>query len=65
MNLFQPFRQSPDAADFDRDEKMFNDASEYVDAIVERGTILREVPRLEKNDDAEAVLEVRPHTSGS
>ena len=44
MNLFQPFRQSPDASDFDRDEKMFNDASEYVDAIVERGTILREVP---------------------
>ena len=44
MKLFQPFRQSPDAADFDRDEKRFNEASEYVDAIVERGTILREVP---------------------
>ena len=49
MNLFKPFRQSPDAADFDRDEKRFSDAAEYVDAIVARGTILREVPRLEKN----------------
>ena len=48
MTLFRPFRESPDAADFDRDEKRFNDASEYVDAIVARGTLLREVPRLEK-----------------
>jgi len=24
MTLFQPFRQSPDAADFDRDERRFN-----------------------------------------
>ncbi len=49
MTLFRPFRESPDAADFDRDEKRFNDAAEFVDAVVSRGTILREVPRLEKN----------------
>ena len=40
MTLFQPFRQSPDAADFDRDEKRFNDSANLVDAIVARGTIL-------------------------
>ena len=62
MNLFQPFRQSPDASDFDRDEKMFNDASEYVDAIVERGTILREVPRLEKNGVGSSELTKLSHT---
>ena len=49
MTLFRPFRESPEAADFDRDEKRFNDAAEFVDAVVSRGTILREVPRLEKN----------------
>lgn len=45
MTLFRPFRESPDAADFDRDEKRFNDAAEVVDAVVSRGTILREVPQ--------------------
>ena len=49
MNLFQPFRQSPDAADFDRDEKRFSEAAKDVDEVVKRQTILREVPRLEKN----------------
>ena len=48
MTLFRPFRESPEAADFDRDEKRFNDAAEFVDAVVSRGTILRETPRLEK-----------------
>ena len=49
MNLFKPFRQSPDAADFDRDEKMFSEAAQAVDEVVTRGTILREGPRLVKN----------------
>ena len=40
MNLFRPFRESPEAADFDRDEKRFNDAAEFVDAVVGRGTLL-------------------------
>ena len=44
MTLFQPFRQSPDATGFDRDEKMFNEMNEFA----EWSPNLREVPRLEK-----------------
>ena len=48
MNLFKPFRQSPDAADFDRDERKFYrgepiefQVAEEIDGVpVKRGNVL-------------------------
>ena len=48
MTFFQPFRQSPDAADFDRDERKFyrDEPAEYqvaeeIDGVpVKRGNVL-------------------------
>lgn len=48
MTFFQPFRQSPDAADFDRDERKFYrgeqiefQVAEEIDGVpVKRGNVL-------------------------